>query len=182
MAQSRAQALPMRMIATARLVLEPQMAAHAAAMFDVLSDPSIYIFENEPPRSLEWLSQRYARLESRTSGDGSETWLNWVIRLHDGPLIGYVQATLAEARHASIAYELASAHWHQGLGSEAVAAMLAELAAAYGVDRCSAVLKRANLRSQRLLERLGFTPASRAAHDARQVPADEMLMELRRLR
>lgn len=42
-------------------MLEPQVAAHASEMFDVLSDPAIYEFENEPPPSEAWLVERYAR-------------------------------------------------------------------------------------------------------------------------
>ncbi len=74
----------MRVVETASLTLEPQTAAHAEAMFVVLSDPAIYEHENEPPRSLEWLRTRYAKLETRTSADGRDQWLNWVIRLPDG--------------------------------------------------------------------------------------------------
>ena len=42
-------------------VLEPQVAAHAEAMFVVLSDPAIYAYENAPPESLEWLRKRFER-------------------------------------------------------------------------------------------------------------------------
>ena len=63
--------------------LEPQTAAHAEQMFVVLNDPAIYEYEDKPPPSLEleWLRERFARLESRRSGDGRQQWLNWVIRL-----------------------------------------------------------------------------------------------------
>ena len=44
----------MRTVRTERLVLEPQTASHAEEMFEVLSEPAIYEFENEPPRSLAW--------------------------------------------------------------------------------------------------------------------------------
>jgi hypothetical protein len=40
------------------LVLEPQVAAHAAEMFRVLGDPAIYEFENAPPESEAWLARR----------------------------------------------------------------------------------------------------------------------------
>ena len=45
-------------IRTSRLMLEPQVVAHADEMFVVLSDPAIYEHENEPPASLEWLLER----------------------------------------------------------------------------------------------------------------------------
>ena len=53
-------------------------------MFRVLSDPAIYEFENEPPESVERLRARYAYLEARRSPDGSQQWLNWVLRLRAG--------------------------------------------------------------------------------------------------
>ncbi|MBP6676470.1 MAG: GNAT family N-acetyltransferase, partial [Vitreoscilla sp.] len=78
---------------------------------------------------------------------------------------------------ADIAYELASAHWSRGLATQAVAAMLDELVAQYGVEGLWAVLKRENLRSLRLLQRLGFTPASAEAVALRDIERDEWLMQ-----
>jgi RimJ/RimL family protein N-acetyltransferase len=166
----------MHSLATDRLVLEPQVAAHADAMFAVLSDPAIYEFENAPPDSLAWLRDRYARLESRRSPDGREQWLNWVLRLRDGTAIGYVQATVRE-REAGIAYEMASAHWGRGLAREGVTAMLRELAARHGAQRFTAVAKRANHRSRALLVRLRFAEATPERHAALAVPADEVRYE-----
>jgi len=163
----------MRTIETARLTLEPQAAEHAQAMFVVLSDPAIYRFENTPPASLEWLRQRFAALELRRSPDGREQWLNWVLRLRSGALIGFVQATIDADGRAFIAYELGSAHWGRGLAHEAVQAMIGELASQYAVHTLRAAFKRANDRSRRLLERLGFVPAKSQA-----TAANEDLMTL----
>lgn len=149
----------MREVRTLRLVLEPQVEAHAIAMFDVLSDPAIYQYENEPPASLEWLRERYRKLESRASGDGTQQWLNWVVR-YGGELIGYVQATVYDDGHALVAYVLASRWWGRGMASEAVAAMLDELQARYRVDRVVAIFKTSNVRSRRLLEGLRFAPSN----------------------
>ena len=192
----------MRVINTARLTLEPQTAAHANEMFVVLSDPAIYEYENKPPPSLEWLRVRFARLETRLSADGHEQWLNWVIRLATselvwcppcgaarrfpqrgralwgGPaaLIGYVQATVRPAGDAAIAYELSSPYWGRGLAFEAVNATIVELVEHYGVRSLFAVLKHGNFRSVRLLERLGFCPASAEERAQNQVEPDEALM------
>jgi RimJ/RimL family protein N-acetyltransferase len=166
----------MRALRTARLRLEPQRAAHADEMFDVLSDPAIYAYENAPPKSAPALRERYVRLESRRSGDGSQLWLNWVLRVPAQGLIGYVQATVSAGGRASIGYELASAHWGRGYAQEAVGAMLDELARRYGVRAVFAVLKRANGRSRRLLERLGFMTAAPEARGAAGVEPDELLM------
>lgn len=166
----------MRVIETDGLTLEPQTAAHAEAMFAVLRDPAIYEHENEPPPSLEWLRARFAKLETRASPDGREQWLNWVIRLPDAELAGYVQATVHPDGRAAIAYELASAYWGRGLARRAVEAMMVELSGHHGARRFTAVLKRGNLRSIHLLERLGFSLAPPEAHAAQCVPPDEWLM------
>ncbi|HYS84155.1 MAG TPA: GNAT family N-acetyltransferase [Bradyrhizobium sp.] len=166
----------MHIIQTASLTLEPQAATHAEEMFAVLGDPAIYEFENEPPPSLEWLRTRFTKLESRLSADGQEQWLNWAIRVPTSELIGYVQATVRPDRHAAIAYELSSAYRGRGLARQAVQAMISELAEHYRVRCLSAVLKRGNLRSMRLLERLGFSLASPEQHAKQQVEPGEVLM------
>lgn len=142
----------------------------------MLSDPAIYEFENAPPPSLEWLRERYAKLESRRSADGSQQWLNWVIRLPTSELIGYVQATVHSDGRAGIAYELSSAYWGRGLARQAVQAMITELVEHYDVQRLTAVLKRENARSIKLLQRLGFSPAPAESQAAHAVEADETMM------
>jgi len=165
-----------RLIQTDSLTLEPQTAAHAEGMFAVLSDPAIYEYENEPPASLEWLRARFTKLESRLSANGREQWLNWVIRLPTSELVGYVQATVHPDGRAAVAYELSSDYWGRGLARQAVQAMISELAGHYRVHTLSSVLKRGNLRSMRLLERLGFSPASPEQHVKHRVEPDELLM------
>jgi len=150
----------MRTISASRCTLEPQVAAHAHEMFGVLCDPAIYEFENEPPATEAWLEHRFARLEARGSPDGSQGWLNWVVRLPGGELAGYVQATVVPSGVSYIAYELASRFWRQGIGGSAVAAMMQELQSHYRVQTFVAVLKAANYRSRGLLSSLRFQEAS----------------------
>jgi RimJ/RimL family protein N-acetyltransferase len=166
----------MRTLSASLCSLEPQTVAHAHEMFAVLSDPAIYEFENGPPASEEWLAERYARLEHRTSPDGRELGLNWVVRLPNGELAGYVQATVRESRAALVAYELASKYWRRGIGSSAVSAMLQELRVTYNAQLFVAVLKRANFRSMALLRRLGFQPASAQQAIEFGAEADEAVM------
>lgn len=158
------------------LLLEPLTALHAPEMFKVLSDPAIYEFENEPPASEEALARRYAILEGRRSRDGTQIWLNWVIRLGSGELAGYVQATVLESGAALVAYELASRHWRQGIGSTAVAAMLDELRASYAVNLYVAVFKARNHRSAALLRKLGFESSSAEQVATFRAEADELVM------
>jgi ribosomal-protein-alanine N-acetyltransferase len=170
----------MRALVTGSLTLEPQTAAHAEEMFVILSDPAIYEYENAPPPSPEWLHARFRKLETRRSGDGQEQWLNWVIRLPTSRLIGYVQATIRPDGRTAIAYVLSSAYWGRGFASQAVKAMLSELVEHYGVCSFFAVLKRENMRSIRLLERLGFSLASPEQHVTHRIEPGEMLMLRRR--
>jgi [ribosomal protein S5]-alanine N-acetyltransferase len=162
------------------LALVPQTADHAPDMFDLLQDPAIYLHENEPPESLEWLRTRFRKLESRASPDGKQKWLNWVISVPPGELAGYVQATVYPDGRAAIAYVLGSRYWGRGLATAAVEAMVRELRTDHGVHNLSAVLKKTNTRSLRLLERMKFNPAPAELHAAYDVEPDELLL-LRRI-
>ena len=72
--------------------------------------------------------------------------------------------------------ELNSAYWGQGLARKAVSAMMSELAERYRVRRFTAVAKRDNFRSTRLLERLGFAEAGDEMREKLGVEAGEVLM------
>jgi [ribosomal protein S5]-alanine N-acetyltransferase len=165
-----------RLLTGKGLTLEPQTAAHAKAMFEVLSDPAIYEFENAPPASEAYLFERFTKLESRTSRDGSEHWLNWVIRLPGGALAGYVQATVTANLDAHVAYELSSPFWRRGIGSAAVSTMLDELQTAYHVKHFYATLKARNFRSEALLKHLGFSLVTDPASASIDAEADEIVM------
>ena len=64
---------------------------------------------------------------------------------------------MTKARVANIAYVLFPSDWGQGYASEAVTEMLDFLAFAKGVTSFIADVDSRNVRSVRLLERLGFT-------------------------
>lgn len=121
----------MRRLATPRLALEPLQARHAPEMFLALVDPELYRFMSEgAPQSVELLAQRYASLESRASADGSQAWLNWIVRVAEtGVAVGFVQAT---------------------------AAMIGELRERHGVHRFRANVDPRNAPSVALLRTLGF--------------------------
>jgi RimJ/RimL family protein N-acetyltransferase len=155
--------LSMKALAAGQLALEPLSQAHAEAMFAVLADPAIYRYlDYGPPPSVDRLRSDYARLEARRSPDGSQQWLNWVIRPQHAPPIGYVQATVAADRSAFVAYVLSRRYWGHGHARVAVATMLEHLGAAYAVEHFRATVERANERSIRLLEGLGFCIATAA--------------------
>lgn len=142
------------------LVLEPQTAHHALALFPVLCDPAILRHDSQPPESVACLLQRFADLESRRSPDGRQQWLNWVVRTDCAmpDWTGAVQATLDTTGDALIGYEFGSEWWGRGVAFAAVGAMLDEVAARYGATRAVAVAHHANSRSHNLLRRLRFEP------------------------
>jgi RimJ/RimL family protein N-acetyltransferase len=170
--------LKARILVAGRVTLEPQMAGHAEEMFPVLSDPSLYPFlDQPPPASLEWLRERFRKLEARQSPDGGERWLNWIIRTEARQPVGFVQATVHGAS-ADIAFVLGSAHWGRGLAHEAAQAMVSELIDYHDVTRFFATAARDNLRSIRLLKRLGFSRVEPALYAERQVAPGDVLMAM----
>ena len=171
-------ATPVKPIVT----LEPRTAAHAEALFAVLAEPALYEFiEEDPPASIEVLRQRFARSESRRSPDGSQQWLNWVVRDEALNVAGQVQATVAADLQTHIAYVFGSAFWGRGIASAAVAQMLDIVAAEFGVTTFFVVAERNNGRSVRLAERLGFAEVSpEFAAQQRTAPHDVLLQKVLR--
>lgn len=169
----------MHSLTAGALTLEPQTAAHAEDMFELLREPALYEYlDDEPPASADALRQRFARLESRRSADGTEHWLNWVIR-HQGRLIGYVQATVQPAPEGCVgwvAYVLGRAFWGHGHATLAVRALVDELVQRYGVTRLQASVDPRNRRSIALLERLGFSPTDPLPEVQDGEPARDLVM------
>jgi len=143
---------------TERLWLEPVKRGHAASLFGPLSDPRLHRFiATDPPPSVERLAARYAYLETRRSPDGSELWLNWVMRTKaGGDCIGVVQATLRSDHSAYFAYELGVPWWQRGYATEACGRILQALFDDFGRACIEAEVDTRNQASIALLERLGF--------------------------
>ena len=102
--------------------------------------------------------------------------LNWVVRLPNDELAGYVQATVLASGAALLGYEFASRHWRQGIGSTSINAMLEELVQTYSVHTFVAVLKVANYRSMGLLRNLGFEPGTAENAKTYEAETDETVL------
>jgi ribosomal-protein-alanine N-acetyltransferase len=156
---------------SARLQLEPLVAAHADELFGGLTDARLYTYTpDQPPLTLEALRARFARLETRQpppgDGDRSEQWLNWLVRERAGARpLGYVQATVYADGRAAIAYVLLHHAWGHGYAREATQRMIDHLRER-GVRRFIATVDLRNAASVRLLEALGFTRRGGPAQDA----------------
>lgn len=144
----------------------------------MLAQPSLYEFiEEDPPESVEALRQKLLRSESRRSPDGSEHWLNWVVRDGSGQIAGYVQATVPRSLQTNVAYMIGSTFWGRGIASAAVSQMLDIVAAEFGVKQFFILAERANTRSIRLAQRLGFSAIEPESARRKSIAATDVLMQ-----
>ncbi len=145
-------------LGTARLLLEPLLPRHAERLYPLLGDAALYRYiPQEPPASLAEVEARYRRLAGRRSPDGAEVWLNWAARLRaTDEYAGMFQATVMGDGTALIAYMIFTPFQRRGLAREGCAAVLAELASAWGVRTAVAEIDTRNAASVALVESLGF--------------------------
>ncbi|BDA69891.1 acetyltransferase, gnat family, putative [Calothrix sp. PCC 7716] len=143
---------------TQRLLLEPLKRTHAVNMYSLLQDERIYKYiPILAPASVEVLEQRYQKLETRLSPDGTEAWLNWAVYIKEyKAYAGYIEATVLPGV-AKIAYVLAPQFWKQGYAYEACKCLISILWRDYNITEIIAEVDTRNLASFKLLERLGFT-------------------------
>lgn len=143
-------------LVTPRLRLEPLQPAHAPALFEGLSAPSLYAFiPQAPPASLNALSARFERISGRGPADGSAVWLNWALK-GENHYCGLFEATAMPDGQVDIAYFVFVPDQRQGLALEAAAAVTAALWADPDTRLIGASLDTRNLASARLVEALGF--------------------------
>jgi ribosomal-protein-alanine N-acetyltransferase len=148
----------MKELHTPRLRLEPLGPRHAEAFFDGLTSESIYDFISDaPPRTVFDLRRRFAELAGGESPNGCERWLNWAVWVRsEKRYVGYVQATVAGDRKATVAYVFFPNAWGRGYAREAVKYMIDWLIGEYpDLELCAYVAVR-NDRSISLLRHLGF--------------------------
>ncbi len=157
MTPARAAALnaPLR---TARLALEPLLAAHADELFEALQDEALYAWISAtPPDDREALRARWERLASRRSPDGGAAWLNWVPRREsDGVCLGRIDVEVIGDEAPNVGYVFARHCWGSGYAREALGAVVAHLEAR-GVRRMVATVTLGNDASCKVLEAAGFT-------------------------
>jgi RimJ/RimL family protein N-acetyltransferase len=154
-------------IRTDRLALDPLTAADAEAMVDVLADPALYTVIGGEPPTLPGLRDRYRQLAVGHSADGSEQWLNWIIRLR-GEAAGYVQATvLPPGTEAEIAWVVGVPWQGRGLAGEAAAALVGWLTRA-GATRVSACIHPGHAASRAVAARAGLAPTDEYDEDGEQ--------------
>jgi RimJ/RimL family protein N-acetyltransferase len=148
-------------VGTPRLRLEPLTTAHTVELLPVLADPALYAFTGGTPPTADELRARHARQVAGVSPDGSEGWLNWVLRLRDtGAVAGFVQATVTRdggTLAADLAWLVGTSSQGRGLASEAAAAVVAALRG-QGVTRFGAEVHPGHAASGAVARRCGLAP------------------------
>ncbi len=111
-------------LTTERLVLRDPRASDAADVLVFRGDPEVQMFNDEVMTSVEEVT---AFIEHLRAGVAEGRRLIWAAALRpDGPVIGLMGLGDWSKHHrrAEAGYDLARAYWGQGLGAEAVRAML----------------------------------------------------------
>jgi len=152
----------------------------ASSWFAYLADPIVIEHTSFPVQSLVSVE---ALIEQSQRGYSQRTSCKWALaRTSDDALIGTCGFNGWALEHASteLAYDLAREHWGKGLMSQGVAVALNWGFNTVGFNRIHALVMISNLRSVRLLERLGFRQEGtlRSYRVARGVPRDFWMYSL----
>ncbi len=143
-------------LTTARLVLRDLRPADAADVLIFRGDPYVQRFNSEPLKSVE---EAATFIEEARAGSAAGQWYGWAITLagQDRVLGGVsLHAWDKYHRRAEVGYDLAHAFWGQGIGSEAVRAVLHYGFTALDLNRIEAATIADNHESVKLLRKLGF--------------------------
>ncbi len=152
---------PLLPLSTPRLVLRALRETDA---------PVIHAYRNDPvvARHQDWglpfslgAAERLVAEQAEVGRVRPGDWVQLGVE-HAGTLVGDVAIGRDRAgTGATVGYTLGAAHWGKGYATEAVGALIDHLLG-HGVQRVDATVDPLNLRSARLLDRLGFDYAGRA--------------------
>jgi len=155
-------------------VLTPLSVADADDMVDVLAAPELYAFIGGEPPTPAGLRARYERLAVGRSDDGTQEWLNWIVRrAEDRVAVGTVQATVVgaagdEEQRADVAWVVGSAWQGRGYAVEAASAMVDWLRER-GVAEIGANIHPEHTASSRVAERIGLVPTGELDDEGEQI-------------
>jgi ribosomal-protein-alanine N-acetyltransferase len=145
------------LLQTERLRLRRITQQDAPAVFAFRSDPQVQRYNGG---ALTHLDQASDLISELAAGYQKQARLEWGVTLQGGDdsvigLFGYTHWSQIH-RRAEIGYCLARAYWQQGIGSEALRAIIAFGFHAMDLNRIHACPRAENVASIRLLETMGF--------------------------
>lgn len=141
---------------TARLILREVRPADAADVLVFRGDPYVQRFNSEP---LKTLQEAAVFIEEALQQHATQAGFGWAITLRgQDRVLGGVSLHAWEKYHrrAEVGYDLARAFWGQGIGREAVRAVLAFGFTQLNLNRIEAATIADNHESVNLLKKLGF--------------------------
>lgn len=144
---------------TERLLIAPLEPSWAPALFAALDHPDVGRFIGGPDvTTLEALQSRIHRVIAGPPAErGGERWLNFVVsRRSDGQVLGRLEATV-HGDWAEFALVFGPSYWGRGHATEAARWLVDHLRSTCGAREVVASVDPHNVRSIRLLERLGFS-------------------------
>jgi RimJ/RimL family protein N-acetyltransferase len=130
-------------------------------MAPLLDDAALHAYTGGRPATVEELRARFARQAAGRSPDGTQRWLNQVVRV-SGTAVGYVQASVT-GDNAELAWVIAVPHQGRGYAREATLRMVAALRAE-GVRTFTAHIAPGHIASERVAAALGLVPTA-TVHD-----------------
>jgi [ribosomal protein S5]-alanine N-acetyltransferase len=136
--------------------LRPLRRTDAAALYAYLRDPVVIELTSYPVVSVPLVEAMIERSLSRWAAGELAKW--GVALQHDDQLVGTCGFNEWSQAHrwAELGFDLAQAHWGQGLMRQAVAAVLQWTFRQDQLERVHAFVRVDNKRSERLLVRSGF--------------------------
>jgi RimJ/RimL family protein N-acetyltransferase len=143
-------------LSTDRLVLREWVPSDAADMLSFRGDPEVQYFNSEPMREV---SEATALIEELRAGYAGHRSIHWAVTVRpDDRPVGLFGFNYWQRFHrrAEIGYDLVRTHWGRGLAYEGMAAIVAFGFGELGLHRIETETILDNVRSVRLLERLGF--------------------------
>lgn len=130
-------------------------------MAAALNDPALHHYTGGAPATADELADRYAKLVAGNSPDGTEGWLNWIVRCREtAAAVGYVQATVtgsAELYEAEVAWVIARSQQGQGFAQESAQLMVGWLRQ-HGVAVIVAHIHPDHRASEAVASRIGLSP------------------------
>ena len=152
------QALPLLGLRTG---LEPLRVEFAAELAPVLADPLLHTFIGGDPLTEVELQALYQRQVVGRNADGSERWLNWLVRnIRAGAAVGTLQATVSmqpDGLTAEVAWVIGTRYQGQGFATEA-ARLLADWLRGQNVDIVIAHIHPEHHSSMAVARAIGLTP------------------------
>jgi ribosomal-protein-alanine N-acetyltransferase len=138
-------------ISTPRLQLRALLPDDAPAVHAYAFDPEVARFTPWRPHSSELFAKGLIKVITQP------LFLNWAITKPPADLamgMDFLHSFSKQHQKAEIAFNLAKAHWNQGLATEAVGAVLQFAFLQLGLNRVEALCMPENLSSRKVLEKL----------------------------